>query len=51
MPDDTCSGGGRPFPISQSNESLISIGKTINFIDNWLQLFEDNYDKTIVSYK
>ena len=48
---DASSGGGRPMPITSSKESLISIGHKINFIYNWLQLFEDNYDNRIMIHK
>ena len=40
MPDDTSSGGGITLPISSYKESLVSLGQTINFIDNWLQCSE-----------
>ena len=51
MNDDTSSGYNRKFPILSSKEALISLFRTINFIDNCLRCFEDNYDKKIVSYK
>ena len=51
MPDDTSSGSVRPMPIASYKVSLISLGQTINFIDNWLKCFEDNYDKKIMIYK
>ena len=44
IPDDESSGGGRPMPITPYKEARISLGQTINFIDNWLQCFEYNYD-------
>ena len=46
-PDDGISGGGRPLTISSFKKALISLGQTINFIDNWIQLFEGNYDDRI----
>ena len=51
MPDDTSSGSVRPMPIASYKVSLISLGQTINFIDNWIQWFEDNDDKRIASNK
>ena len=41
IPDDSSSGGGRPMPITTSKGSLILLDKTINVIDNWIQLFKD----------
>ena len=35
--------GGRPLTTTSSIYSLESRGPTINFIDNWLQCFEQNY--------
>ena len=39
IPDDVSSDGGRPMPSKSSKESLLSLGHTMNFIDNWLQFF------------
>ena len=50
MPGNASSGVGRPLPILSSKESLISLGQTINFIDNWLHFFGDNRDKIIIAY-
>ena len=35
--EDENSGGGIPLPIASSKESLISLGRTINVICNWIQ--------------
>ena len=43
MPDDEISGGGRPIPSTPYRESLFSLGQTINFIDNCLQMISANY--------
>ena len=37
MTDDASSGYGIPMPIAPSKESIFSLGKTINFIGNWIQ--------------
>ena len=52
MPDDTSRGGDIPMPCMSYKEARISLGQTINFIDNWLQCFEYNYDlkKILVNY-
>ena len=47
IPDYASSGGDVPIPSTSSKESLISLGQKINFIDNWLQCFEDSYDNKI----
>ena len=41
--DDVSSGGGRPFPITSSIDALESPVHNINLINNWIQLFEENY--------
>ena len=51
MHNDASSGGGRPFQISSYKGALISLGQTINFIENMLQWFETNYVNIIESYK
>ena len=51
IPDDASSGGGRPLPITPYKGSLISLGITINFIYNWIKLFEENYYRIIMTYK
>ena len=51
MHDDAISGDRISLPISTFKVALISLGWTINFIDNRLQCFENNYDRIIVSYK
>ena len=47
-PENGSSGGGRPFPIESSKELLESLGHIINFINNWVQFFEDNYDDILI---
>ena len=44
MPDDEINVGERPILSTSSKEACISLGQKINFIDHWLQLFEENYD-------
>ena len=39
------------FQILSSKETLISIVRNIKFVDDLISCVEDNYDKTIVSYK
>ena len=45
------SSNGRPFPITLSIDALESIGRTINFIDNWLQYFSENCEVRTFLYK
>ena len=40
MSDNASSGGVIPLYILSFRGALISLGKTIGFIDNWLQYFE-----------
>ena len=51
MTDNVISGGDIPLPILSYKYALISLGQTIKFIDNWIQHFEESYDKRIVPYK
>ena len=51
MPDDVSSGVGRPMPITSPKEALFSLGQTINFIDNWLQCFDESDHNIIAIYK
>ena len=51
MHDDASRGVGIPIPSTSSKESLFSLGRTINFIENCLQCFEVNYDNRITIYK
>ena len=51
IPDYTSSGNVITMPINPFKGEIISLGQTINFIDNWLQWFEDNYDNRILIYK
>ena len=44
-------GGGRPLPIVSSKESFESVGRTIDSIDNWIQLFKGIYDENIYTNK
>ena len=41
--DGAISGGRRPIPSTSYKESILSLGQTINFINNGLQCFESNY--------
>ena len=45
------SGVGRPISITSSKKELQSLGHTINFLDNWLQLFDINDQNRISIYK
>ena len=47
---DEISIGDRLIPKHATTESLEALGATINFIDIWLKLFEENYDARCVSY-
>ena len=40
----------RPIPKHATTEALEALGDTINFIDIWIKLFEDNYDARRVAY-
>ena len=51
MSDDASNGGGIPIPSTLSKEALYSLGKTINFIENWIQCFEVNHENRIMIYK
>ena len=50
-PDDASSGGGITMSSTSSKESLFPLGHKINFIYNWLQCFEVNYQIIITIYK
>ena len=45
------SGDDRPLPYTSCIDSRESLGHTINFIDNWLQCFEDNHWERTGLYK
>ena len=51
MPDDASIVCVRPLSSTSSKGAIILLGHGINFIDNWLQQLEDNYNKRIVIYK
>ena len=51
MTSDASSVGGRPMTSKPSKKALYSLGHTINFIDNWLQCFDDNYHNKSAIYK
>ena len=36
-------GGGNALPLSSTTEALVSLSATIDFIDFWLKLLEQNY--------
>ena len=48
--DEIC-GCRRTIPSMLSKISLYSIGNTINFLDNWLQWLDENYQNIIDIYK
>ena len=48
--DDEISIRDRSIPKNATTEGLESLGATINFIDKWLKLFEENYDARFVAY-
>ena len=50
-PGNESSGGDRTLTMEYSKEWLESIGKTINFTDNWIQFFEGNHYKIIILCK
>ena len=47
--DDEISIGDRPLPKHATTETLESLGATLNFIDLWLKLLEENYDARCVT--
>ena len=51
MPHDASNGGRIPMLSTSSKELLYSIGHTTDFIDNWLQCFEVNYESRIMIHK
>ena len=51
MPDDEISGVGILMTSNSAKLSLILLSQTINFIDNWIQQFEESYYIRIVIYK
>ena len=51
IPNGASSEGGRPMSSMSYREALISLCQTINFIENWLQLFEVGYENIIKIYK
>ena len=48
--DDESSIVDRLIPKNETIESLEALGATINVIDIWLKLFEENYDAICVAY-
>ena len=50
-PDAVSIVGGRELTSTSSTYSLGSLGRTINFIDNWLQFFENNDGEITGVYK
>ena len=48
--DDEISIGDRSIPKNATTEALEALGATLNFIDIWLKLFEENYDARRASY-
>ena len=48
--DDESSIVDRLIPKNETIESLEALGATINVIDIWLKLFEENYDSICVAY-
>ena len=48
--DDERSIGYIPIPKHVTTEVLEELGATINFIDIWIKLLEDNYDARRVVY-
>ena len=50
-PYNASSGGGRPFLSKSSTYESESLGNTINFIDNRLQLFKESYAGRTFSYE
>ena len=48
--DDEISIGDRPIPKNTTTKALEGLGATLNFIDIWLKLFEENYDDISVAY-
>ena len=48
--DDESSIGDMPIPKNVTTEALEALGATLNFIDVWIKLFEENYDARRVAY-
>ena len=46
---DESSIGDRTIPKNATTKSLKALGDTLNFIDIWLKLFNDNYDARCVT--
>ena len=51
MPSDASSGCGRTISSKSTKKSHYSLSHTINFLDNWLQLFDANYHNRTAFYK
>ena len=49
--DDASSVGGRLIMSTPNRQAILSLGHPMNFIDNWLQIFEVNDQKIIMFYK
>ena len=48
--DDENSIGDRIIPKHVTTEALEELGDTMNFIDIWIKMLEDNYDARRVAY-
>ena len=48
--DDESSTGDRSITKNATTEALKALGATLNFIDIWLKLFEENYEARCVAY-
>ena len=48
--DDESIIGDRSILKNATTKSLKTLGVTLNFIDIWLKLFEDDYDAICVAY-
>ena len=42
--------GGTSIPKNATTEALKALGGTLNFIDIWLKMFDDNYDARCVAF-
>ena len=50
MPSDARSGSGISMPSNSYKKAMYSLGQKINFLDNWLQCFDENYQNKIAIY-
>ena len=49
-PENVISGGGSPLKNNSSTQDLAYIGNKLNFINQWLKCFGNNYYTRVIMY-